>query len=291
MSKRRGLLLFIVVFTIIVIPMTIYLALTGQFINKQAANATTVALFLPTFPELYSHTEDFTVTLGIQSPDTHFSSAVIVLEYNQADVQLTTITTDPNFDYLGDNPANSVVKRFSIISKNPQQHTVGEPLTPAELTFHVKTKNKRSLIRLSSTGITAIGMNPTTNQDVSLTTQIAGEVGFHVPGPLCRIDMCTAANTIEIDTIVTADRRYAVYLTWDNPGTTDDLFFKIYRNSGSPVPEGHPNQYFVSLTQVYKDPTTNIMTTGYYDTNSGAGFAPDQELFYDIDTYKLCPQQ
>lgn len=271
--------------------MTIYLALTGQFIHKEAANKTTVALFLPTFPEVFSYEEEFIVNLGVESPNSLFSSMVVELNYNENDVKLISITPEANFDYLGDDPSNSVVKKFSIMSKDPNRHTPGEPLTPAALKFRVLTKNKPGLISINSSGISAIGYNSATTQDVALDLQVAANVAYHLPGPLCRIDMCTIADTITFEPIVTADRRYAVYLSWDNPGTTDNLFFKIYRNTGAPVPENHPDQYFVSLTSIYKDPTTNALIAGYVDTNSGAGFTPDQELFYDIDTYALCPQQ
>ena len=285
LNRKNPAILILILLLLIVIPLTVWLALNPQLLRRRAVADEVTINLVPVNVEA-GLAETFSLDVYMNAGTLKVSGATIALQPTNPGV-----FTIQNITFEADE--QDVQKPFTHKIYNaqtdPYTFTVLSKRPDAQLpsgSFKVAT------ITLQSTGPGTGTMSINTAQSEIVGIKAGSEiVNFAVAGTtatitsigeLCRLDLCTTQDAIVMVEQPRDDRKFNIQVSWTDPAgspASTPLFYKIYRGVGQAITTPHPDSNLVATT----------LENTVLDTNSSAGFEGTKTVYYDIDTYMICP--
>jgi hypothetical protein len=283
-NKRSSLLLVLILIILVSIPLTVWLILnTTQLLDRRAADDEVTITLVPTSVET-ALGEEYDVDIYLNSGAIKVSAATVTLDVEPNTTRLTNL----EFITSADKPYDEVIYNAN---EDPYTFTVLAKRTDETLplgSFKIAT----ATFQATGPGTTTIAFDTSQSEIVGVKADsdkitfgvVSAESLVSVAGQLCRIEACTQANTISLVEQPRNDLKYNVHISWEPPvvsGVVDSplYFYKIYRSVGSPVTEPHETSKQIASS----------LDTSLIDNNTGLGYEGSQQIYYDIDTYIVCP--
>lgn len=276
MQKPRSTLLLVVLTVLLIsIPLTVYLTLTGRFTFKQAAVSATISFTPPAI--VTSPNQQSSVDVYINSGEYGLTSTTLDLQFDTTAIALKQVEPKGAFTYVGDDPSATTVTNFSLTLNQNEQNKPKGNIHVATLKFQLLA-NKSGTVAVKKASSQVNGVNLSNQQTVVLEITGSPLFSYASTSSLCRINACPAVSGIQLRPVVANAAKYHIEVTWTAPQTSGSVYYRVYRNIGTPVPTNHPDQNSIGFTN----------TTTFVDTNGTTGFTPNQTVHYDIDTYRAC---
>lgn len=283
-KKHKLLLSAIVLLLVFILPIIIYLARTQQLFRPQAAFGQ-VTIHLVPLEVTKNIGEPFTVEVHANSGNIPVSAIKVDLLENMytmvvQDIVPATGPTDGFTDVIWNK--NEDPFTFTVVSRKPTASLPTGSFKLATITI-LPFQGGTQTLGVDVARSEAVGFNGT-SEDVALNIVAGTTTSYTINGTTCRVNQCVTPQSIATTPQLRPDNKYNVALTFS---TTDESakFFKVYRNTGASVPEGHPESNLAGVT-------SSLVATGsamlFVDTNNGAGYAGETNLHYDIDGYAAC---
>ncbi|MBI4130175.1 hypothetical protein HY468_02575 [Candidatus Roizmanbacteria bacterium] len=279
MAKHRTLAFWSIIFLIIAIPLTVYLAITRQFIFKGAvAGQVTVNLISATSqPNLL---QEFTVEVHLNSGTLQVSGATVNVNYDpnllmltKVDPEVTAVTASAPFTDLV-SPPNDMP--FTLVAQKAANQLSTGSFKIATLTF-LPVESGAGTIEVDPTGSSVV-VNNGTSTDVTATAVKGTSVAHTVTQQLCRVEACTSSVVLQHQ-LRPDNATFNIDVSWSAVSTQTPAVYKVFHNIGSAVPADHPLQYLAGTT----------INSSFRDTRGGIGFQKQSTVYYDVDTYIACP--
>lgn len=283
-KKHKFLLSAIVLILVLALPITIYLARTQQLFRPKAAFGQ-VAIHLVPLEVTKNIGEPFTVEVHANSGTIPVSAIKIDLAENMYTMVVQNIVpaigpTEGFTDLIWNK--NEDPFTFTVISRKPTASLPTGSFKLATLTI-IPFQGGTGPFGVDAVRSEAVGFNGT-SEDVALSIVEGTKTNLTVNGTVCRVNQCVAPQSIATTPQLRPDNKYNVALTFSSTEESAK-FFKVYRNTGAAIPEGHPESNLAGVT-------SSLIATGsailFVDTNNGAGYAGETNLHYDIDGFALC---
>lgn len=286
LNRKNPVILIIVLLLLIVIPLTVWLALNPQILRRSAAEDEVTVNLVPVSTEA-GLADTFSLDVYLNAGTLKVSGATIVLEPTNPGV-----FTIQNISFEADEQESAgkpFTHKIYNAQSDPYSFTVLAKRPDAQLptgSFKIATITLQS----SGPGTGTIGINTTLSEIVGVKEAsditnfaVAGTTATITSvGELCRLDICTANDAIDLVEQPRDDRKFNILVSWEDPAgspASTPLFYKVYRGIGQVVANPHPDGSLVTTT----------LENSVVDTNVNAGFDGEQTIYYDIDTYMVCP--
>src|SRR3989344_2869717 len=137
---------------------------------------------------------------------------------------------------------------FTVLAKRPDAQLPTGSIKVATITLQ-STGPGTGTIGIDTASSEIVGVKDASdivNFAVAGTTATITSVGS-----LCRIDMCTTRDTINLVEQPRDDRKFNIQVSWEDPTgapASTPLFYKIYRGIGQAVSATHPDDSLVATT-------------------------------------------
>ena len=276
-KPRRTLLLVVLALVLVSIPLTVYLALTGQLIFKRAATSATIT-FSPSVI-VTDPNQQVLVDVFVNTGEYGLSGVTFDFRMDTSKISLKQVQPKGSFTYVGNDPGTRAVKTFSLVLAQTEQQKPKGLIHVATLKFQLSGTNT-GIIELNKSSSQVNGVNLSNQQ--ALTLEISGQpaIAYATTTSLCRISACPAVSNMNLTPVIVNGTKYDIEVAWTKPQTNDNpVYYRLYRAIGNPVPTDHPEQNSIGYVGEVK----------FIDTNGTTGFSPNQKVYYDIDMYQACP--
>ena len=274
------MLLVVLTLVLVSIPLTVYLALTGQLIFKRAAASATIT-FSPSVI-VTDPNQQVLVDVFVNSGDYGLTGTALDLHFDTAAFALKQVQPKGPYVYVGDDPATTTVTKFSLVLGQGEQNRPTQHVHVAALKFQL-LGNKTGTLQIKKSTSRINGYDMASQQAVALEIAGGPVLTYASKSSLCRISACPAASSMNLTPIIPVivnGTKYHIEVAWTKPQTNDNpVYYRLYRAIGNPVPTDHPEQNSIGYAG----------ETKFIDTNGTTGFSPNQKVYYDIDMYQACP--
>lgn len=274
LNKRQKII--VLVFLVLIIPISVILVLTNQLILKKAAFGEVTVNFLPTTTTAAIGTE-FPVQVYFNSGTIPISAISIKSLNLPPNLTLTravaeTGTGKPFTDFIGGTTDNLLP--FTILSKKSTTALPTGSFLVATLYFKALNPTMGT-VSLNQFNIEAVGYNQN-NDDVSLTLKAGTNASYTPTGSLCKISACP---DIALQQSNGTDETSKIILNWTAPSSTQNYIYQIYGSVNTPVPANNPTANLIKVTD---------QNTFSYTFNSGI-FKDGDKFYYNVDAFTICP--
>lgn len=281
LKKRGPLLLIITLGLLLLLPLGMYLAVTRTELRRSAAAGEIIVNAIPPSQTLILG-EEFEVDIALNTDGQRVSGATIALDVSSSDgarfelVDLSIVTGGSGF-FTDVVTTEEDPYTFTVLAKSPDE------ALPSGTTVQLATLT----LRATENGTVTVGLDEENSYFVGAIDSsdnvtyaaVEGVVGtYTIVGELCQAQQCVASESIELVAEPRDDRRFNVQVSWDGfpNGYT---VHKVYRSIGQPVGNNHSENDLVAT----------VSDTQVTDTNNDEGYEGLSDIYYDIDTYIVCP--